>query len=74
MPHCDEEWVESHICVRRHDLPDWSGLYGPSVTDVHVGKSGWFWLENGEYATAAAFCPFCNIMAPALQKIRGIDA
>lgn len=67
MPHCDEDWVEAHICAHRiPGMPNFSGRYGPAATDVHVGESGWFWIENGEYASTAAFCPFCGMAAPAI--------
>lgn len=45
------------------DLPPWFYLHGGAIASaMHYHRAAHRWrIDNGEYASAIAFCPYCGL-------------
>lgn len=51
--------MSSHFCIGH-----FPGYMHGSAFDCCVERNGYFWVDNGEYASMVNFCPFCGTPAP----------
>jgi hypothetical protein len=40
--------------------------YGAAITRCVEDEEGKFWVDNGEYCTQVAYCPYCGEKAPSV--------
>lgn len=52
--------ADRHLCTGK--LPE--NGYGPAIDRCREDAEGRFWIDNGEYFSQVAFCPYCGTKAP----------
>lgn len=66
--------LQPHHCRYTDDCMD--SMYGAAIYDCKEQPDGSLWIDNGEYASAVRFCPYCGFQGKWLglnAKLMGYD-
>lgn len=69
-------WTARHECpdfqVFDDTIPreDYHNMYGGAISNRMAldANSGYWWIDNGEYASAIRFCPWCGVELATLER------